>query len=259
MTLLQAFAPDIWIVEGPEVDFFGFSYPTRMVAIRLTSGDAWLWSPIAYTKELAKEVEETVGPIAHLVSPNKIHWIFLKEWQDNYPQAAMYASPGLPERRIAKDLHFDKTLDDQTDPNYASDLDQIIFRGGVMDEVVFFHKSSRTVIFTDLIQRFDVSNMPGWKAWLMKAGGLVGPNGSTPRDWRLCFCLWGRLQQAKETLTKVLDTWQPQRLIIAHGECATEGATEIVKYNLRWMHPVRETCRCLPMSQNNSEDDSKDD
>jgi hypothetical protein len=37
MSRLQPFGDSIWIVDGPEVDFFGCPYPTRMVGFCLLS------------------------------------------------------------------------------------------------------------------------------------------------------------------------------------------------------------------------------
>ncbi len=33
---LQAFGPEIWIADGPNVSFFSFPYPTRMAVVRST-------------------------------------------------------------------------------------------------------------------------------------------------------------------------------------------------------------------------------
>ena len=88
---LIEFAPNVWIVEGPAVSFFGFPYPTRMAVIRLTEGDdygrAWIWSPVEISDELASEVEARAGKVKYIMSPNKIHHIFLKQWTDRYPDA----------------------------------------------------------------------------------------------------------------------------------------------------------------------------
>lgn len=40
--MLEAIAENIWIVDGSEVGFHGFAYPTRMIIIRLANGDAWI-------------------------------------------------------------------------------------------------------------------------------------------------------------------------------------------------------------------------
>ena len=100
-----------------------------------------------------------------------------------------------------------------------------------MQEVVFFHRGSGTAIVGDLIQRFPAALATGWKGMLMRLDGLVGPSGSTPRDWRLSFL---RRKAARAARQKVL-AWKPQRLLIAHGECATRDATPIIEAALRWI------------------------
>jgi hypothetical protein len=62
-----------------------------MVVIRLSSGDLFIWSPITFTEVLQREVD-TLGPVRHLVSPNKLHHLWLGQWKANYPGAGVYAS-----------------------------------------------------------------------------------------------------------------------------------------------------------------------
>ena len=202
---------DIWIAEGPSVPFLGVPYPTRMTLVRLSDGGLWLCSPIELTDELADAVQ-ALGPVQHLVSPNKIHHLFLGQWAQAWPEAKLWASPGLARRRL--DLSFDGELGDAAEPAWENDVDQLIFRGSfAMEEVVFFHRISRSAIITDLVQKFDPATLRGWRGLLMRLDGLVGPEGSTPREWRLTF--WNR-RAAREALRKMLG-WNPQRLIIAHG------------------------------------------
>jgi hypothetical protein len=242
MTQLIPFASDVWIVEGPTVSFFGFPYPTRSAIIRLSTGSSWIWSPVAYSQELADEIVKTVGPVKYLVSPNKLHWLFLKEWKDRLPEEAkLLVAPGLKERRVAKGLEIDGVLEDgHPDDGYAADIDQIIFQGGAMDEAVFFHRASGTAIFADLLQRHRVEDQTGLKGWLMKVDGMVGPSGSTPREWRFIFWICGLLPAARDKLLKILDEWQPNKLIVAHGENAEEGATAVIANCLSWIPQQRE-------------------
>ena len=65
----------------------------------------------------------------------------------------------------------------------------------------------------------------------MRLDGLVGPRGSTPREWRASFLRRGPARAARE---KTLG-WKPERLVIAHGACAREGATEILGDALAWI------------------------
>jgi len=227
--MLEAFGPSLYSAEGPTVSFYGFPYPTRMAVVRLSDGSTWVWSPVALTEELFNSVQ-AVGPVRHIVSPNKIHHLFLAEWAERWPEARVYAPPGLAKRR--PDLRFDAELGDEPDPAWVVDIDQVIFRGSLaMEEVAFFHRASRTAIICDLIQRHPETTMTGWKGGLMRLDSLVGEHGSTPREWRASFLRRGKARAARE---KVL-SWKAERLLIAHGDCAETGATEIIDRALNWI------------------------
>lgn len=227
--MLEEFGPSLYLADGPTVLFYGFPYPTRMAVARLSDGSAWIWSPIALTDELAGAVEE-IGPVRYVVSPNKIHHLFLAEWAERWPEARVYAPPGLARRK--PEIQFDADLGDEPDAAWADDIDQVVFRGSfAMEEVVFFHRASRTAIICDLIQRHAEEKMSGWKGKLMQLDSLVGEHGSTPREWRASFLRRAPARAAREKLVG----WKPDRLLIAHGECAQSGATAIIKKSLSWI------------------------
>jgi hypothetical protein len=227
--MLDEFGPSLYVADGPIVPFLGIPYPTRMAVARLLDGSVWVWSPVALTAALAHAVDE-IGPVRHIVSPNKIHHLFLKEWAERWPDARLHAPPGLAKRK--PELHFDAELGDAADATWAAEIDQTIFRGSIaMEEVAFFHRPSRTAILCDLVQRHDPAQMKGLKGMLMRLDGLVGESGSTPREWRASFL---RRHRARAARARVL-AWEPKRLLIAHGTCAQEDATQILARALAWM------------------------
>ena len=227
--MLSEFGPSLYVADGPIVSFYGFPYPTRMAVVRLSDGSAWVWSPVALSDALQGSVD-AIGPVRYIVSPNKMHHLFLAEWAERWPEARVYAPPGLMQRK--PDLHFDAELGEEPDAAWASDIDQVIFRGSLaMEEVVFFHRASRTAIICDLVQRHPEATMTGWKGMLMRLDSLVGDHGSTPREWRASFI---RRKKARAARDKVLG-WQPEKLLIAHGDCAQTGAATIIERALRWI------------------------
>jgi hypothetical protein len=227
--MLVPFGENLYLTEGPTVSFYGIQYPTRMAVVRLATGKVWVWSPIALTDELAHAVE-VLGAVSDIVSPNKLHHLFLPAWAARFPAARIHAPPGLA--RKVKQLHFCSELTDRPDGAWITEIDQVVFRGSfALTEVVFFHRVSRTAIFGDLIQRFPANAATGFKGWLMQVGHIVGPRGSTPGDWRLTF--WSRA--AARAARKTVLAWQPRQLVIAHGDCARTGATEIIAGALSWL------------------------
>ena len=73
--------------------------------------------------------------------------------------------------------------------------------------------------------------MTGWKGLLMRMDSLVGEHGSTPREWRASFLRRSKARAARD----VVLGWRPERLLIAHGDCAQSGASAIIENALRWI------------------------
>jgi len=229
--MLEQIGDEIWIAEGEPVSFYGFPYPTRMAVARLSNGGLWEWSTATLTEGLAAEID-SLGPVRHLVEPNKLHHLFLPDWASAYPEARLYAPPGLAKKR--RDISFHAELGDVPDTAWAGEIDQVVFRGSLfMEEVVFFHRPSRVALVCDLIQKFDPQTTRGLQGLLMRLDGLVGPNGSTPREWRASF--WNR-RAARAALRQALE-WDVEALVIAHGIWVREGGREAMRRSLAWLKP----------------------
>lgn len=228
---LAPFGEQLWIADGPTVPFFTFPYPTRMAAARLSGGRLFIWSPTALTPELKTQVE-ALGEPAFLVSPNKIHHLFLSEWKAAYPGARMFASPGLRARRKA--LAFDADLADAADPAWAGEIDQVLFKGSpFLTEAVFFHRASRTALFADLIQNLPRDCAPGWRGVLARLGGVTEVDPGAPREWRLSFF---NRAAARAALARILG-WGIERVVIAHGAPVERDGEAFVRRAFRWLQP----------------------
>jgi hypothetical protein len=229
-TLLVEFGSSIWICDGPVVPFLaGFPYPTRMAIVRLSNGGLFVWSPVALSDALRREVD-ALGNVCCLVSPNLLHHLFLEEWSSAYPRARLYASPGLRRRR--KDLNFEADLGDAPEPEWAPDIDQVLVRGSfMMTEVVFFHRASGTAIFADLIENLPRDWFKGWRGLVARLDGITAPNPGAPREWRLSFL---HRQAAKLAVEHIL-AWPIERALIAHGEPASRDGAAFVRRAFAWL------------------------
>ncbi len=227
---LSEFGENIWTAEGPPVSFYGMPYPVRMTVIKLKNGDLFIHSPIAPDEELIKQVQ-ALGRVKFLVSPNKIHHLYIGDWQKLFGQAKMYASPGLRKKRA--DLEFDADLQDKPELGWAQEIDQLIFDGSrVLREVVFFHHQSKTLILTDLIENFDPDWFGGWKNIMARLAGIVAPDGRAPIDYRLSF--FGHKRQARKSVER-MKLWQPENIIIAHGACYKDNGMAEMTRAFRWV------------------------
>jgi len=208
--MLTPFGPGLWIADGPEAVVFGFAYPTRMAVIRLAGGGLLLWSPVAISEALREEVA-TLGPVQEIVAPCASHHLALADWQAAFPQARLHAAPGLRAKR--PDLAFDAELGEDPDPAWAESLDQVMVGNRIADEVVFFHRDSRTAIFADLLQRIPPATFSGWRAVVARLDRMTGPEPQVPRKFRLALA--GR-RDAAVAMARILD-WPTERVLMAHG------------------------------------------
>ena len=89
-----------------------------------------------------------------------------------------------------------------------------------MTEVVFLHRTSRTLVLTDLIENFEPRKLGLWSRLLTRLGGALDPDGQMPRDMRLTYPR-AELKAAVETMIG----WDPRRIILAHGRWYEKDGT----------------------------------
>ncbi|WP_198244332.1 hypothetical protein [methane-oxidizing endosymbiont of Gigantopelta aegis] len=102
-----------------------------------------------------------------------------------------------------------------------------------MEEVIFYHKPSKTLIVADWVENFDPATLNWWYRVLAKLVGILYPNGKMPLDWRLSFLL-GNKNEAKKHLKKIL-AWRPENLILSHGKCIFGNAHKFIEKSFLWL------------------------
>ena len=232
---LELIDDTIWVAEGETVSFYGFPYPTRSVVVRLPGDTLWIWSPIALTPDLRREIQG-LGAVAHLVSPNKLHHLYLKDWQAAFPAARLWGPQSTIEKR--RDLAFQPALNDEPPPEWAEIIDQAWFRGSpFLDEIEFFHKPSATAIIADMSQNFSSAflrdHWPRWTRLLAQFAGMTEGKGYGPLELRLTTL---DRQSARAAVEKML-AWNPRRIVMAHGVWQRENGRDYLKRAFRWLHP----------------------
>ncbi|MCX7513323.1 DUF4336 domain-containing protein [Frateuria hangzhouensis] len=239
---LKPVAPELWIADGPIVRMaapFGTSvpFPTRMTVVRLPDGGLWCHSPIAPDAGLFEAIDR-LGPVRHLVSPNKLHYAHIASWKQRYPEAIAWASPGVRERAASQRIavRFDAELEDAVPPAWAGTLEQLRFKGSrAIEEVVFLHRPSGTLLLADLIENFEAGRLDTPMRWIARLGGVLAPDGKMPLDMRLTFL--GHKHTARACLERML-AWHPQRIILAHGRCFMENGEAELRRAFAWLAPT---------------------
>lgn len=227
--MLEKFGENVWITAGDTVAVAGFHYPTRMAVIRLNGGDLMIWSPVSLNDNLRKAVA-AMGDVRHIVAPNSLHHLSLADWAAAYPEATLYAPPGLRSKR--KDLTFDEDLVEGANAAWRDEVDQTIVTGNLItQEVVFFHRKSGTVLFTDLLQQFPVGWHTGWRRAVARLDLMVEPEPAVPRKFRTAFL---RRRKARQAVARILD-WPVEKVLMAHGNPVTDDAAAYLRRAFRWL------------------------
>jgi len=221
---------DIWIFDGPVVGFLGFPYTTRMTVIRLSCGGLWIHSPIKLDSKLAGVIER-LGPVKYLIAPNSLHYLFIEQWQCSYPQAISYGTRELLVKR--KEITFEHVLASDGDYPWRDEIDQLLFTGSrMMEEAVFFHQPSATLIVTDLVENFAPEHFNCLQRFIARVVGIVAPNGKMPLEWRLSFIFSKAM--ARSHIHKIL-AWQPRLIVMSHGKIVSTDVDKFLRSSFSWL------------------------
>ena len=236
LNVLKPVADNLWIIDGPCIPFgpklLQMQFPTRMVIVRLEGGKLFLHSPTPITPALRREVE-ALGEVKWIIAPNRIHYWWLPDWYEAFPEADVYLAPKIREQAKGR-IDFDTLeLTDNSGYPWDQELSTIGAEGSFMTEFVFFHHASKSLLISDIIENFEQEKLGSWwLRWLTKIAGVQDPDGTMPKDMRRTFRKHkAGLKAAVETMIR----WQPERVIMAHGRWYERDGTTELKRAFRWL------------------------
>ena len=175
MSELVQHAEDVWSVAAAH-RFLGLWLGTRMTVVRLPGGALWLHSVVAVDDILADEIQ-ALGPVRHLVLPNLYHHVYASDAIQRWPAARVHAPAAM--RRKRPELRIDAELSETPDTEWCGELLPVHIDGSMLDETVFVHRPSRSLVCADLIENFDSSPHLATRLYL-KAAGIRDPRRLQP-------------------------------------------------------------------------------
>jgi hypothetical protein len=228
-------AINIWIVDSGPLHVAGMPVPIRMTVIKLGNGELILHSPTQFSFAL-KEKLDALGRIAHLVAPNTAHWSFMREWQEHLPDARCWAVPGLGERPAVQKsgLRIDQVFDDGAPAEWGEEIEIVLVRGKGLVEAELFHRSSRTLVLTDLIVNLEPEKLPLAMRLGGRLAGVLAPEGKAPVYARALVKAGGDAATAAAARLVALE---PERVILAHGHWHEHDGSAHLRRSLDWLLP----------------------
>lgn len=204
---LERLDENLWVATRPLPLWIG-DVGTRMTVVRVDGGLV-LHSPVPLDAA-TRQALDRLGPVRQVVGPNKVHHLFLGEYARAYPEAELCGALGLAEKR--RDLRFAHRMDASWRPPWGPALRHLACEGApALNEVVFHHPASRTLVLRDLV--FHVARGSRNRARLFHA--LVGATGRFGPH-RLVRALLRDRAAFRRSLDPLLG-WDFERVVMAHG------------------------------------------
>lgn len=228
--MLRKIDRNIWVAEQP-FRYFGLSVGTRMTVIRLTNSELVVISPIQVDNETIHQLNE-IGDVSHIIAPNLYHYLFTSNFKALYPKAMLWAVPGLESKR--PELPIDRIIQDGS---FLDEVEYLLFDGlrtfGLngavpLNECVFFHPETHTLILTDTAFHFDESFPPLTQLVARALGGYKNLSPSL-----LEKVATQETQKVKQAVQKVL-AWDFERVIMAHGSIIENDAKQRFREGYEW-------------------------
>lgn len=222
---LQPIAEELWLATR-ELRFAGVETGTRMTVARLADGGLFVHSPVSLDGGI-REAVDALGPVTAVVAPSRFHHLYVGEWSEAYPNAVLCACPGLAQKR--RDLPWDRVLGDTPEPEWRDEIDQVFVAARSLEnEVVFFHRASRTLICADLV--FNLLQHPSFTTRIVAR--LLG-NTRPGATWLERLIIRDR-KGAREQLDRVL-AWDIEGIVLGHGALVETGGREVLRSAYAWL------------------------
>ena len=104
-----------------------------------------------------------------------------------------------------------------------------------MDELIFFHRESRTAIIADLSQTFSeaflASHWPWWMRPIARWSKMIEGWGYPPIDYRTSF----RHRDSARPKIRALIELHPEHVVVAHGELVRTGGEAFLRRAFSWL------------------------
>lgn len=204
--MLTSVAPNLWVAHST-FRVFCFKGSTKMTIIRLQDGRLFIHSPVHISNSLLKEIKK-IGKVAYVVAPNNMHYLYFTQCLALFPKARGYVTQSL----VKKKPFFKKFISiEALKKEIGTEIAQVEFKGHTLGETIFFHKSSKTLLVTDLLYNLQANNLwfEKWVMWLFGAYGRP----SIPVYHKVAI---KDKRHIKASVDKIME-WPIQRVIMAHG------------------------------------------
>lgn len=221
-------ADQLWTDAQP-LRVLGLPLGRRLGVARNAAGGLVVFSPLNGSPAAIRALRD-LGEVQAFVVPSRYHDLFFPDYFAAFPQAAFLAGEATCRDHPAWPL----TPLTAEHPALAGFRYARIEGMPRVQEHVFLHEVTRTLIVADLFFNLPIAADPLTRFWMRLAdmGGRPRPS----RLWRSCI---GDPSAFTASLREVL-TWPFDRILPGHGECvATRGPHVLREAFAPWLEAAR--------------------
>lgn len=212
--VFEVVVPDfIWVTERP-IWFGGVRLRSRTTVVRLSGEALWVHSPCTPTDDVCAALD-ALGEVRWIVVPNRFHHLQTPATAARYPKAVV-VGPKSAESRNPQ-VRLTMGMDDLDYVRSTPELTSIQLRGvPFLDETVFFHPASGSLIAADLLLSACARDHWTWRiaARIFGRYRKVG----TPPDVRMHT----RASTAVADSIAQMRALPLQRILVAHADPITD-------------------------------------
>jgi len=207
---LEEFAPGIWTVTAP-FKIAGSQFGTRMTVIRVGASELILIAPCPIDEVLEAKIRE-LGSVAAVIAPNCFHYYYFLDALKRFPDAVAFLAEGVDEK-IGGAPPNARSLTGEPDPLWKAELEQLAIAGAPqVNEIVFYHRASRTLVLTDFCFNFNPPPK-GWTGVFLRIAGAYGKLAVS----RLMRSMLKDRSKVRDAVDRIL-AWDFDRIIVTHGQ-----------------------------------------
>lgn len=222
----EQLAEDLYTVEASLTIMRGVVFPLRMTVIRLPqSTDLVVYSPL----DPSVVDLSALGTVKAVIAPNAMHSLYAQSFASAHAHATLYSSPGLPARFPDRDWGTVLSAGGAADAVSPHTPLKVVSGFSVLQEVLLLHRASGTLVAADMA--FNLT--PGARAKMSRAARwyVLATRATRPLDWGLTVKLLARADcgDALPQLRHVVEEWQWDRFVPAHGDVVRENAKQVFR------------------------------
>lgn len=228
--MLNPVVENLWEIERP-LKTPGVRINHRMTVARLRNGDLWVHSPVEWSPELGQALA-ALGAVRHFVAPSLYHDLHWPAWMEHYPNASFYCPQGFPEEH--RDWQYGYLLTPDSVEPWSEEFTKVFVAGMPrLNEYVFLHQTSRTLIVADLVFNLSAEGQNFLGKLFLRWNGTYGQVACS----RIFRSMIRSEADFKASVSKILEL-DFDRMILGHGANVRTGAKSELRRCFSWLGEI---------------------